>query len=52
MVIKIDRVNVNSIDIIETVLEEYIEAIRSQMFNKETLMNQHNVILYYPYLYK
>lgn len=44
MVIKIDKVNKDSIDIIETVLDEYIEAIRSQMFTKDSLLNQHNVI--------
>ena len=44
MVIKIDKVNKDSIDIIETVLDEYIEAIRSQMFTKDLLLNQHNVI--------
>ena len=44
MVIKIDKINIDSIDIIESVLEEYIEAIRSQMFTKESILNQHNVI--------
>ncbi len=44
MVIKIDKINIDSIDVIENVLDEYIEAIRSQMFTKEAILNQHNVI--------
>ena len=44
MVIKIDKINVDGIDIIEAVLEEYIDAIKEQMFTKESLLNQHNAI--------
>lgn len=44
MVIKIDKINKDSIDIIENVLDEYIGAIRSQMFTKDLILNQHNVI--------
>ena len=44
MVIKIDKINKDSIDIIENILDEYIGAIRAQMFTKDLILNQHNVI--------
>lgn len=44
MVIKIDDVNKDGISIIDNVLDEYVNAIKSQMFNKNSLVNSHNVI--------
>ena len=44
MVIKIDEVNIDGIDVIDSVLDEYINAIKSQIFTKGSLVNAHNVI--------
>jgi len=44
MVIKIDRINTDGIDVIEAILEEYIETIRGHIFTKDSLLNQHNII--------
>ena len=44
MVIKIDDVNKDGISIIDNVLDEYVAAIKSQMFNKDSLVNAHNAI--------
>lgn len=44
MVIRIDKIKPEGIDIIEAVLEEYIESIRNQMFTMDMIINQNNVI--------
>ena len=44
MIIKINDVNKDGIDVIDNVLDEYVDAIKSQMFNKDSLVNAHNVI--------
>ena len=44
MIIRIDRLNENGVNIINNVLDEYINAIRSQMFTLDTLSNNYNVV--------
>lgn len=44
MVIKIDDINTDSIDVLDRVVREYVETIRSEMFEIDNLTNNNNVL--------
>ena len=44
MVIKIDDIKKDSIDIIDSVLREYIDSIKTQMFTTRSLSNPNNIL--------
>ena len=44
MIIKIDDVNTDSVDILDRVVREYMEAIQSEMFTIDNLSDNNNVI--------
>ena len=44
MVIKIDDIKEDSIDIIDSVLREYIDSIKTQMFTTRSLSNPNNIL--------
>ena len=44
MIIKIDDINTDSVDVLDRVVREYIEAIRGEMFDIDTLSNNNNIL--------
>ena len=44
MIIKIDDINTDSVDVLDRVVREYIEAIRGEMFDIDKLSNNNNIL--------
>ncbi len=44
MIIKIDDINKDSVDVLDRVVREYIEAIRGEMFEIDNLSNNNNIL--------
>lgn len=44
MIIKIDDINTDSVDVLDRVVREYIEAIRGEMFDIDNLSNNNNIL--------
>ena len=44
MIIKIDDINTDSVDVLDRVVREYIEAIRGEMFEIDNLSNNNNIL--------